>query len=120
GGGNIGLEKLVAVLGNAPATKVRVVAIEISEEFSAFAQKFPQVELYRRAYEPADLDWAGVVITALNDHELSRQICMEARFQGKLVNAADKPDLCDFYLGSVVKKGNLKIAISTNGKSPTI
>jgi len=36
------------------------------------------------------------------------------------VNVADKPELCDFYLGSVVKKGNLKIAISTNGKSPTI
>jgi siroheme synthase-like protein len=36
------------------------------------------------------------------------------------VNAADKPDLCDFYLSSVVKKGNLKIAISTNGKSPTV
>jgi len=37
-----------------------------------------------------------------------------------LVNAADKPDLCDFYLSSVVQKGDLKIAISTNGKSPTI
>jgi siroheme synthase-like protein len=37
-----------------------------------------------------------------------------------LVNVADKPELCDFYLGSIVQKGNLKIAISTNGKSPTI
>jgi siroheme synthase-like protein len=37
-----------------------------------------------------------------------------------LINVADKPELCDFYLGSIVQKGNLKIAISTNGKSPTI
>jgi siroheme synthase-like protein len=37
-----------------------------------------------------------------------------------LVNAADQPELCDFYLGSIVNKGNLKIAISTNGKSPNI
>ena len=51
---------------------------------------------------------------------ISEQIRNDAKQRGKLVNAADKPDLCDFYLGSVVKKGNLKIAISTNGKSPTI
>jgi uncharacterized protein len=37
-----------------------------------------------------------------------------------MINAADKPELCDFYLGSVVRKGSVKIAISTNGKSPTI
>ena len=36
------------------------------------------------------------------------------------MNVADTPDLCDFYLGSIVQRGNLKIAISTNGKSPTI
>jgi uncharacterized protein len=42
-----------------------------------------------------------------------------AKEKGKLINVADKPDLCDFYLSSVVQKGNLKIAISTNGKSPT-
>jgi siroheme synthase-like protein len=37
-----------------------------------------------------------------------------------LVNVADTPDQCDFYLSSIVQKGNLKIAISTNGKSPTV
>ena len=42
------------------------------------------------------------------------------QLKGKLVNVADKPELCDFYLGSIVKKGSVKIAISTNGKSPTI
>jgi siroheme synthase-like protein len=40
--------------------------------------------------------------------------------KGKLINVADKPELCDFYLGSIVTKGNLKLAISTNGKSPTV
>jgi siroheme synthase (precorrin-2 oxidase/ferrochelatase) len=42
------------------------------------------------------------------------------RQKHRLVNVADKPHLCDFYLGSVVQKGSVKIAISTNGKSPTI
>ena len=50
---------------------------------------------------------------------MSSQIRDEAKSRGKLVNVADKPELCDFYLSSVVKKGDLKIAISTNGKSPT-
>ena len=49
----------------------------------------------------------------------SQEIRNDARIAGKLINVADKPGLCDFYLGSIVKKGNLKIAISTNGKSPT-
>ena len=40
--------------------------------------------------------------------------------KNKLVNVADKPELCDFYMGSIVQKGNLKIGISTNGKSPTV
>src|SRR5699024_145576 len=44
----------------------------------------------------------------------------EAKAKKVLVNVADTPDLCDFYLGSIVKKGNLKIGISTNGKSPTM
>jgi siroheme synthase-like protein len=40
--------------------------------------------------------------------------------RGILVNVADTPELCDFYLSSIVQKGNLKIAVSTNGKSPTL
>jgi siroheme synthase-like protein len=50
-------------------------------------------------------------------HETIRKF---ARTKRILVNVADTPDLCDFYLGSVVTRGNLKIGVSTNGKSPTI
>ena len=60
------------------------------------------------------------MIAALNDQAVSEQVSQDAAEQGKLINVADKPDLCDFYLGSIVQKGSLKIAISTNGKSPTI
>ena len=51
--------------------------------------------------------------------QLHEEIKARANEKGILVNVADTPDLCDFYLGSIVQKGNLKIAISTNGKSPT-
>lgn len=120
GGGAVGLEKLTAVITNSPLTAIRVVGITISDKIKQLAEKYPNIELHERAFEENDLAFADVVITAINDHAVSEEICKLARQKGKLINAADKPDLCDFYLSSVVKKGSLKIAISTNGKSPTI
>jgi len=61
-----------------------------------------------------------LVIAATNNEALNLEIRAAAKARKLLVNFADKPALCDFYLGSVVKKGDLKIAISTNGKSPTV
>lgn len=120
GGGNIGLEKLTTVLQNSPSTKIRLVGITINDEIKKLAVQYPNIELQQRAFEESDLSFADIVITALNDHKASEEICVLAKQHNKLINAADKPDLCDFYLSSVVKKGSLKIAISTNGKSPTI
>jgi siroheme synthase-like protein len=119
GAGNIGLEKLNTVLQNSPATKITIVAIEIKEEIKKIASENANINLLERAFVTADLD-SDLVIVAIGDVTASAAICEEAKKKGKLVNAADKPGLCDFYLGSVVKKGSLKIAISTNGKSPTI
>lgn len=120
GGGNIGLEKLTTVLQNSPSTKIKLVGITINEEIKELAAVHKNIVLHERAFETSDLEKCDIVITALNDHAASEEICKEAKQHGKLINAADKPDLCDFYLSSVVKKGSLKIAISTNGKSPTI
>jgi siroheme synthase-like protein len=119
GGGYIGLEKLNTVLHNSPSTTITLVAIEISLEIRQLAADRKNLILHQRAFEVADVDDADIVIVAINDAMISAEISKLAKSKGKLVNAADKPDLCDFYLGSVVKKGNLKIAISTNGKSPT-
>ena len=120
GGGNVGLEKLNAVVHNSPATSIRLVAITISDDVRRVAEEYPNLQLIERAFKTEDLDEADLVILAVNDRDTSAQIRAEAKSKGKLVNVADKPDLCDFYLGSIVKRGNLKIAISTNGKSPTI
>ena len=73
-----------------------------------------------RTYHLGDAAEYDVVFIAVNDPEASREIREDARSFGKLVNVADKPELCDFYLGSIVQKGSLKIGISTNGKSPTV
>jgi siroheme synthase-like protein len=120
GGGNVAFEKLNAVLQNAPATSIRLIAIETSDAIRLLAAKHDTIELVERSYSPSDFYSCDIIIAAVNDKAISEQIWIEAKRKNKLVNVADKPDLCDFYLGSIVKKGNLKIAISTNGKSPTI
>lgn len=120
GGGNVALEKLNAVLFNSPLTSVTVVAPSIVDEIRDLADLHPTIVLYERAFQPEDLDRCDLVITALSDADLSEAIYTMARRKRKWINSADIPEQCDFYLGSVVRKGNLKIAISTNGKSPTI
>lgn len=120
GGGVIAYEKLQALLSNAPDTHIRLVATSISEKINELAAKHANIILQQKPYEKADLDTAGLLIVAVNDLPLCERIKQDATAKGILVNIADTPSLCDFYLGSVVSKGHLKIAISTNGKSPTI
>ena len=120
GGGYVAFEKLSVVLQNSPAAKIRLVATVISNEIRNFVAGKNNVQLIERPYEKDDIAAADIVIAAVNDFNVSLRVCKDAKENGKLINAADKPDLCDFYLGSIVQKGNLKIAISTNGKSPTI
>ncbi len=120
GGGKVGLEKLTAILHNAPATRVTLVATKISEAVKALAADYPQVILKERNFTGDDLINTEVLVIATNNKQTSAAIRSEAKEKNILVNVADTPELCDFYLGSVVQKGNLKIGISTNGKSPTI
>jgi siroheme synthase-like protein len=120
GGGNVALEKLNAVLANSPRTNIRLVSVLIDERIQAIADRFTNILLQKKSYSIDDLDGADIIIAAVNDIALSTQIRNDARQKGILINVADKPELCDFYLGSIVKKGDLKIAISTNGKSPTV
>jgi siroheme synthase-like protein len=120
GGGYVAGEKLTAVLANSPATNITMVASNFSEETRKIALKATSIQLHERAYQSADLQTADVIFVAVNDIASSEIIRNDAHAIGKLVNVADKPELCDYYLSSVVKKGNLKVAISTNGKSPTI
>lgn len=120
GGGYVGMEKLQAVISNAPSATITLVASKISDEIKELSKEYPTISLVEKPYHISDFDNIDIAIAAINDPIVSRQVATDAKSKGILVNAADKPDWCDFYLGSVVQKGNLKIAISTNGKSPTI
>jgi uncharacterized protein len=119
GAGNVGLEKLHSLLSNSPEAKITIVATEIKDEVRRLAYKHPSCKLVQRKFEVNDLEEKELVILATDDPELHKHIKTITSQKGVLTNVADTPDLCDFYLGSIVQKGNLKIAISTNGKSPT-
>lgn len=120
GGGNVGLEKINALLKSSPRARITVVAPVIRDEIRALAADRKNIQLVERAFRVRDLQQKDILIMATDDHALHHRVRELARKKNLLVNVADTPGLCDFYLGSVVTKGSLKIGISTNGKSPTI
>lgn len=120
GGGNIGLEKLSAIMNNSPAANLTLVARKVLPEIKAFQKQSAKIIILEREFNVEDLSGKDIVIAATGDRSLSETIRKEASARKILINVADTPDLCDFYLGSIVQKGDLKIAISTNGKSPTL
>jgi siroheme synthase-like protein len=120
GAGKVGLEKLTSLLTNSPSTPVHIVATEVSDEVRKLAASHSNVVIEKRKFHPVDLEEKELVIIAINDKEESLRIRNLAKENKLLVNVADTPEQCDFYLSSIVQKGNLKIAISTNGKSPTV
>jgi len=118
GGGNVAEEKLRFLHKSSPNANVTIVAKEISDEVVAIAQQL-KAKVVERGFERKDVIGFDIIIAATNDKELNRVVWETARQSGILINVADTPELCDFYLGGIVTKGDLKIAISTNGKSPT-
>ena len=120
GGGYVGLEKITTVLVNSPNANVKMVAPHISDEIVDFTRQYPNVTLVYKVFEDSDLENIDIVIAGTSIKEVNINVKRAAQSKKILVNIADTPELCDFYLSSVVKKGDLKIAISTNGKSPTL
>jgi len=119
GAGNVGLEKLSFLLKSSPRARVTVVSKEFLEEISAIADENPNITLVKRPYDESYLNEKHLVIAATDDVEVNKKVYHDAKKRYLLVNVADTPEYCDFYLGGIVTKGNIKIAISTNGKSPT-
>lgn len=120
GAGNVGLEKLSALLKNSPKANVTVIAPNVHPELDKLASTASTVTIIRRRFRSWDLRNRDLVILATDDKELHIKIQQRARRRRILINVADTPDLCDFYLGSVITRGHLKVGISTNGKSPTL
>ena len=120
GGGHVGLEKISGLLKNSPSARITLIARHIQDDIKTLAKKHSTVKLIERNFRLWDVWHKDIIILATDDRRLHEHIREFTRAKNILINVADTPDLCDFYLGSVVTKGNLKIGISTNGKSPTI
>ncbi len=119
GGGAVGLEKLSFLLKSSPNANVKLVAKEVCKDIRDLARGM-HVEILEEAYQDHHLEGVQIVIAATDDLEVNLAIRKDAKLKNILVNVADNPSYCDFYMGGIVTKGNLKIAISTNGKSPTL
>ena len=120
GGGKVAHEKLFFLQKSSPSAKITLVAKEISEEVYSLLLKFPQPTIFKRSFSIEDIADKHIVIVAANNASLNKELRYLADKYHFLLNVADKPEFCDFYLGGVVTKGDLKIALSTNGKSPIL
>lgn len=119
GGGNVGLEKLTFLLKSSPNAKVTIVAPEFHPELVELAQKHA-IELIEDVYKVSYLKGKHMVIATTDVVPVNIEVYNDCKERCILVNVADNPPYCDFYMGGIVTKGNIKIAISTNGKSPTL
>ncbi len=115
GGGRIALEKIRVLLDCGAA--IRAVAPEVLDEVKRLAHQ-GKITLREKEYSEADLEGVSVVIAATNDPELNHRVYAEATARGQFVNVVDDPEYCDFYFGSIVRRGALQVAISTTGESP--
>ena len=118
GGGFVAEEKLTFLLKSSPDAHITMVSPMFREGTLDLAKK-GDVTLIRDVYSKKYLKGNHLVIATTNVPEVNVKIYKHCRKRGVLVNVADNPPYCDFYMGGIVTKGHVKVAISTNGKSPT-
>ncbi|MFP4194379.1 MAG: precorrin-2 dehydrogenase/sirohydrochlorin ferrochelatase family protein [Desulfosalsimonas sp.] len=115
GGGQVALRKVEGLLK--AGARTTVVSPEFAEGFSRLTGS-AGLEMIMRNYKSADLEGKFLVIGATDNSKVNRKISRDAESRNMLCNIADVPEACNFILPSVVKRGDLMIAISTSGKSP--
>ena len=117
GAGKVGEPKIAGMLET--GARIRVVALDVSPAVREWARS-GKIELELRAFTNDDLHGAFLVVVATGSRTLNERIYHEAQRLGILCNVVDVPDLCDFFYPSIVRRGDLQIAVSTSGKSPSL
>ena len=117
GAGKVGEPKISGLLET--GARIRVVSLDATPTVREWARA-GFIELDLRAFSPDDLDGAFLAIVSTNSRTLNERVYHEAQRRGVLCNVVDVPDLCDFFYPSVVRRGDLQIAVSTVGKSPSL
>jgi precorrin-2 dehydrogenase/sirohydrochlorin ferrochelatase len=117
GGGNVAQRKIESLLHH--EADVLVVARELTPRLSQY-MKEGRITYLGREFRKEQIGGAILVIAATDDPALNRLVSTSARDRGILINAVDQPADCTFIVPSVLKRGDLLIAISTSGKSPAL
>jgi precorrin-2 dehydrogenase / sirohydrochlorin ferrochelatase len=117
GAGKVGEPKIAGLLDT--GARIRVIALEASETVHAWANA-GKITLESRAFAPEDLDGTFLAVVATSSPSVNEFIYREAERRGVLCNVVDVPEYCDFYYPAVVRRGDLQIAISTGGQSPSL
>jgi siroheme synthase-like protein len=117
GGGSIAAQKIPGLLE--AGAQVHVVSPKLAPQLVEWVRN-REIDWSPKPFDPGDLDGAFLVIAATSLRDLNAQVYQEADRRNILCNAVDDVDHCHFYYGSIVQRGDLQIAISTNGKSPAL
>jgi precorrin-2 dehydrogenase / sirohydrochlorin ferrochelatase len=117
GGGDIACRKISEFIEY--GANVTVVSISINEDIKAFMDK-GLIHYIKDAYHKNYIENAYIVVASTNHSKINNQIFRDCSEKGILVNVVDDPKNCSFIVPSKIKRGDLTISISTNGKSPTL
>ena len=117
GAGKVGEPKIGGLLES--GAHIRVVALDASPIVRQWARS-GKIDLELRPFVADDLDGAFLAVVATNSRTLNERVYHEAQRRRVLCNVVDVPDLCDFFYPAVVRRGDLQIAVSTAGQSPSL
>jgi len=117
GAGKVGEPKIASLIDT--GAHIQVVALEAAAAVHEYA-KADVIKLDLRAFAPSDLDGVFLAVVATASQALNEFIYREAQQRGVFCNVVDVPELCDFYYPAVVRRGDLQIAVSTGGNSPSL
>jgi len=117
GGGEIAEGKIESLLS--AGARIRLIAPQIRPQIAEWV-RFGKIDWLPKEFAPADLEGASLVIAATSAAGVNKDVFDEAESRKILCNAVDDIANCHFYYGAIVQRGDLQIAVSTNGKSPAL
>jgi siroheme synthase-like protein len=119
GGGDVALRKIRDLIE--AGARIRIISPEIHEEIDDIQTRFPdRIEIFKRKYQHGDLENAFLAFSATNNYDVNRLVLVEAEEKGIPLNAVDDPDNCTFIVPSSIRRGDLIVAVSTGGASPSM
>ena len=117
GGGKIAEGKVLGLLE--AEARVTIIAPEVTAALRELAGS-SKIDWIARSYQEGDLQGASLAISATDDRGVNKRVWDEARANGILVNVVDDPPYCDFIAPAIVRRGDITLAISTNGRMPAL